>query len=70
LFSCVIQLIIEVFFYETSECIMMHFIIPDLARNEVRSVGFALHQAVQTVWSAANADPPLLDAPTYLFVST
>jgi hypothetical protein len=70
LFACIIQIIVEVTFYETSECALVHFFIPDLARNEVRTVNFALHQAIQRVCSAAFTSNDVLDAPRYLFLST
>jgi len=72
LVACIIQFIVEILFYETSECAIVHFYIPDLARNEVRSVGFAVHQAVSKVCTATveSASSVILDAPRYLFVST
>jgi hypothetical protein len=70
LYSSIIQLVAEIVFYETSECIIMNFVIPDLARHQVRSVGFALNQAVQNVWRAAETSAAVLDVPRFLFVST
>jgi hypothetical protein len=69
--SCIIQMVIEVVFYETSECILTHYVFPDLAWSDVRSVGVALQQAIETVCSSTvPTSAPLLDAPKYLFVST
>jgi hypothetical protein len=55
----------------------MSFIIPDLVRNEVQSVAFSLRQTVQRVCSGISSSATggsrenhLLDAPSYLFVST
>lgn len=51
----------------------MSFIIPDLVRNEVQSVGFSLRQTVQRVCAGAfsgTKETSSLDAPSYLFVST
>jgi len=72
LVACLMQFFIEIFFYETSECAIVHFYIPDLARNEVRSVGFAIHQAVNKVCTATveSAGNMILDAPRYFFVSS
>lgn len=36
-FLCVVQFLVEVFLYETSECIIMHFSIPDLVRSDVQA---------------------------------
>jgi hypothetical protein len=69
--ACVIQLTVEVLFYETSECAMVNFFIPNLARSEVQGVTFAIHQAIQSMClSVSEASVPLLDAPRYLFLST
>jgi hypothetical protein len=66
-----IQLVAEVLFYETTECIVMNFIIPDLVRTEVQSVGFSLRQTIQKICSGSiTPKQSVLDAPPYLFVST
>jgi hypothetical protein len=69
--ACVIQMIAEVVFYETSECAIVNYFIPDLARTEVQGVTYAIHQAIQSMFSSvADAKIPILDAPRYLFLST
>jgi hypothetical protein len=69
--ACVIQLAAEVLFYETSECAIVNYFIPDLARTEVQGVTFAIHQAIQSMFSSmSEAKVPILDAPRYLFLST
>jgi hypothetical protein len=69
--ACVIQMIAEVLFYETSECAIVNFFIPDLARTEVQGVTYAIHQAIQSMFSSmAETKIPILDAPRYLFLST
>jgi hypothetical protein len=69
--ACVIQLIAEVLFYETSECAIVNYFIPDLARTEVQGVTYAIHQAIQSMFSSvADAKVPIFDAPRYLFLST
>ena len=68
--ACVLQLIAEVLFYETSECAIVNYFIPDLARTEVQGVTYAIHQSIQSMFSSMEAKVPILDAPRYLFVST
>ena len=70
LMACVIQFVVEVVFYETSECVMIHYIIPDLARNEIQSVKFVLHKAIESLWGYAPGSELILNAPDYLFIST
>lgn len=71
LVAALIQIVIELCFYETTECAMVHYYIPNLARKEVQTVGFLLHQAIQSICTDSVASSPLvLDAPRYLFVST
>jgi len=63
--------VVEIVIYETSECAIVHFFIPDLVTAEVRSASFAMQQAVQKVCTAtADVSNVILDAPRYLFVST
>lgn len=68
--ACIFQLVAEILFYETSECVLLHYIIPALAQNEVRSVRYVVLTAIQNIWSAAPPDNLILDAPKYLYVST
>ena len=68
--ACVIQFSVEVIFYETSECVLIHYVIPDLARNEIHSVQFVLHKAIESLWVDVPGEELLLNAPEYLFVST
>jgi hypothetical protein len=81
LIACLLQLFVEIVFYETTECLLMSFLIPNLVRSEVQSVGFLLRQTIQKVCSATTggaatsfslpkASSLTLDAPSYLFVST
>jgi hypothetical protein len=73
LFACILQFIVEICFYETTECLLMSFLIPDLVRSEVLSVGFSLRQTVQKVCSGVSSNSKStssLDAPSYLFLST
>jgi hypothetical protein len=73
LFACILQFVVEILFYETTECLLMSFFIPDLVRTEVQSVGFSLRQTVQKVCAGNynfGKDSHALDAPSYLFIST
>jgi hypothetical protein len=68
--ACMVQFAVEVIFYETSECAIIHFVVPDLARNEIHSVKFLLHRAIESLWVDVPGSELLLNAPEYLFVST
>lgn len=68
--ACVVQFAIEIVFYETSECAIIHYLIPDLARNEIHSVQFVLHKAIESLWVDVPGNELILNAPDYLFVST
>jgi hypothetical protein len=68
--ACMVQFAVEVIFYETSECAIIHYVIPDLARNEVHSVKFLLHRAIESLWADVPGSELVLNAPEYLFVST
>lgn len=67
LLAVVIQFSVEVFFYETTECALINFFIPNLVRNEVRSVAFTVHQVIQNL--SVSSTPPILNVPSYFFVS-
>lgn len=73
MYACVVQLVLEILFYETTECIVMNFIIPNLAVKEVNYVIYQLKRIVQKLCSGSlghEINPPILDAPSYLFLST
>jgi hypothetical protein len=77
-FACLVQFLVEVIFYETTECAMVHFLIPDLVRTEVQTAGVALRNIVNQVCTSqslglsttSSSSSNVLDAPRYLFVST
>ena len=70
-FACVLQFIIEIIFYETTECAVVQFFIPDLACNEIRSASFAIQQTLQRLCAfTSHGTSGVLDATRYLFVST
>ena len=84
--ACIVQFFIEVFLFETLECVWLNYIVPSLVRGEVRQAaevlrGIADQIAIPDGAAAAAATGGmsahkqqqhafLVDAPTYLFVST
>lgn len=68
--ACLLQLIIEVFVYETSECVYVHFIIPRLVHKEVTQALVDLKRYVNIAFSPKGFATGALDAPNYFFVST
>jgi hypothetical protein len=78
--ACLVQFLVEVIVYETTECAMVHFLIPDLVRTEVQTAGVALRSVVNQLCTSRTLGPSsssslssskvVLDAPRYLFVST
>ena len=50
--ACVLQFIVEIVFYETTECAIVNFIIPDLVKKEVVAVGDALRMTISKVCDA------------------
>lgn len=69
--ACTLQILIEIFVYETSECAVMSFLIPSVVTNEVRSAFFAVKQIIQSIVSKSYAShKSVLDVPQYFFVST
>jgi hypothetical protein len=63
----------DILFFETTECLIMSFFIPNMIQKEVQSAGFILHKALQQIISSSlssEQSTPIFDAPTFLFVST
>jgi hypothetical protein len=70
-YACVFQFIVEIVLYETTECIWVHFLIPNLVTQEIQTVHFALRQSIDAICNKGIRNPQFfLDAPNYLFVST
>jgi hypothetical protein len=74
--ACLVQFLVEVIIYETTECAMVHFLIPNLVRTEVQTAGVALRNIVTQLCtsqalgpSSSSSSNVVLDAPHYLFVS-
>ena len=72
LMACFLQLIVEIFFYESFECLWIYYAIPRLVAEEVEKT---LNQIRDTIDEAftQELDPHsanVLDAPSYFFVSS
>lgn len=68
--ACALQFVVEMILFETSECVIMHFMIPSAVTNEVRAAFVNVKQIVQNVCAGAySAFDGALDAPRYFFVS-
>jgi hypothetical protein len=69
--ACVIQFIVEIFMFETIECIWVHYVIPDAASAEIYAAQHALKRTINSLCSTMSSNATyILDAPKYLFVST
>jgi hypothetical protein len=69
--ACVAQFVIEVFLYETSECLWMNFVIPESVKEDIENIRFSLKSAVSNLCAISKRDDRyILDAPSYLFVSS
>jgi hypothetical protein len=67
----VVQIVVEILFNETVECVWVNFLVPRLVSEEVHSVATKLHSAIEQLCSPETVDAHyFLDAPGYLFVST
>lgn len=72
-FACFIQFLVEIFLYETSECLIIQFLIPNTAKTEVQSVLRLLttlinHLCRNIDW--CNPHDIVLNCPNYFFLST
>ena len=47
--ACALQFVLEIVFYETTECLIVNFTIPDLVKTEVVAVGNALRSTITQV---------------------
>lgn len=69
--ACVIQFIVEMLLFETSECVIMNFVIPSVVTTDIRNAFLSVKEIIHNVCSGAYANyRSPLDAPLYLFVST
>jgi hypothetical protein len=73
LVACFLQWIVEVFLYESFECIWIHYGIPRLVAEEVEKTLNQIHDTIDEAFAQEQPDPKLgnfLDAPSYFFVSS
>jgi hypothetical protein len=71
LVACIIQFVVEIFLFETMECVWIHCVIPALVSDEVRTVGDSVVEVVEQLCDGSFPEATkYLNAPDYLFVST
>jgi hypothetical protein len=71
LIGTIVQIVVEVVFNETIECMWVNFMVPRLVSEEVNRAAFKMHLAVSQLCAPETVDSNyFLDAPAYLFVST
>ena len=68
--AAVLQLLVEVFFYQTIECVWVHYAIPRLVSQDVKYSISELRRSVDTAFSRKRDAMGVLDTPDHLFVST
>jgi hypothetical protein len=68
--ACITQLCVEVFVYETSECVWIHYTIPQLVSKDIERTVHELKKSVNLAFSVTGGAGVALDAPSFLFVST
>ncbi len=70
--GCIVQLLIEILLYETSECVIVNFVIPALVQNEIKIASKELHLAVDKLFDVGRFSDKsiVLNVPNYLYVST
>jgi hypothetical protein len=70
--GCISQLLIEIFLFETVECIWIQFIIPNLVFSEVQRACNLLSETVNelSLSHSNSANKLFLNVPDYLFLST
>jgi hypothetical protein len=67
----VVQILVEILFNETIECMWVNFLVPRLVAEEVHQVATKLHTTISQLCAPETVDTQyFLDAPSYLFVST
>ena len=50
--ACALQFIVEIIFYESTECFIVNFVIPDLVKKEVVAVGDTIRATIIKVCDA------------------
>ena len=69
--ACFLQLVLELLIYQTSECVMIDFIIPNLIYRQVQEINIELRKLNSFVMdkNVADACPTLFNVSDYFFVS-
>jgi hypothetical protein len=70
LMACVVQLLIEIFIFETGECIWIYFLIPKLVSDDVATTIASVKAAIDSAFANESSSPVILDSPQYFFVSS
>lgn len=65
---CIAELVVEIFVYETVECLWIHFAVPKLVSDDVATSMSAVKHAVSLAFKRER-EPPVLNTPKYFFVS-
>lgn len=75
--ACVVQFIVEILIYETSECVIMQFLLPNMALTEVTAVIKLLTTLISQVCQhidsksfTSSTDSVVFNSSQYFFVST
>lgn len=66
--ACIIQLLVEIFVYETGECLWIYFTIPNLVREDVATTMATVKHAIDLAFRNDKA-LVVLDSPKYFFAS-
>ncbi len=75
--AAVTQTCLEIFFYETCECVIVHYFIPSLVREEVQAAQKRLHTIISKICAdhendgseGGGQDQMLLNIPNYFYIS-
>lgn len=70
--ACIFQFLIEFLFYETTECVIINFFIPELVRTEVQAAMFAVKKAFQSIHQGISSisSRRILNASSYFYISS
>lgn len=68
LIASLIQIIVELLFYQTAECVWIHFAIPRLIIDAVDATLVTIHQCIQAAFQC-EVERTILNTPAHFFVS-
>ena len=66
--ACMFQMFVEIFLYETGECIWIHYVIPKLVHEEVSFTMNTVREAINLAFSDDDKRP-VLNTPSFFFPS-